>query len=242
MKKFPQKLLFLIAALFFCCPGCAETPPEPSESPEHVLLRVDDGAFTITDAGGDTLTHEGSFSGSIPVTGETHLDELPGDRGEYHLEVPYSERFTYESLGGGEQSFEVFFRREPDTVEYSVSGTGIETASIDLSGKVSLNGSGMAFTVFLSMPCTGLGPSGCIRFHGSAEQEASFQVEGDTVRFSGVTPGSVSISYAGDQDISESFVDLGLKKGNGTIDLSGAAEGRVLVKTSWFGAKQISTE
>ena len=237
MKKFPKILLFLIlvGSLFICSSytGLESTDCLETESTASAYIRVCDTEFTITDACGNALTHQNEFSGSLNITDQEHLDEMPGYIGEYRLEVPYSDEFRYERLGetpeGEQQIFSISTIQDTNLAEYSVSGTSIEEITIDFSGKVSFCGNDMTFNVFLSMPCNGLGEKGCIRFYGAANKEAHFKIEGDMIKFSGVEPETGAISYAG--KVSNPYVYLALETGEGTIDLSDVGEGNILITT-----------
>ena len=87
MKKFPKILLFLIlvGSLFICssCTGLESTDCLETESTASAYIRVCDTEFTITDACGNALTHQNEFSGSLNITDQEHLDEMPGYIGKY---------------------------------------------------------------------------------------------------------------------------------------------------------------
>ena len=243
MKKALSTFLNLILmGMLSVCAGCAA--PAANESPDMtptVQLRVDNSEFSITDANGNRLTHQDDFSGSLTIMDQSYIDTADKTGGEYILVVPSSEQFRGRRISGDRQIFGVAIYEEDDVTEYSVSGTGIDQIALDCDGNVSFSGDGMVFTVFLSMPCDGLGELGCVRFSGTAKSDASFSVSEDVLEFTGVEPGSGSISYAGDGTIKNPNISLDTDYHDGTIDFSNAADGN-LTLTVAGGTEKITVD
>lgn len=231
-EKFLIPVSLILFGLLLLCSSCAEP-----NSPESVFLVVGDSEFTITDASGNTLSNQNGFSGSLSIIDEEYLDEIDGSMGEYRLEVPYSNQFTYECLEGERQSFSIAKVQDTNFAEYAVSGTGFEKIEADFSGQIHIVGKDMDFTAFLSMPCDALGEKGCVRFYGTSKDEATFKIVGDAIEFSGICPESGAISYAGER--SNPYVDLDLKSGSAIVDFSKIDEGNILIYIDGYIAQKI---
>ena len=226
-------LCLILAGMISVCAGCvAPSANEPADITQFVRLRVANSEFSITDANGNSLTHQDDFSGSLSIIDQSYIDAADKVGGEYILCVPSSEQFTYQHLSGNRQIFGIVIGEDDGVTEYSVSGTGIDKITIDCGGKVSFSGNSMVFTVFLSMPCNGLGELGCVRFYGTAKSDASFSVSDDTLEFTGVEPGSGTISYAGDGTIRNPGVSLNTDYREGTIDFSDVENGNLLLSAA----------
>ena len=229
MRRSYLMLSLLVTGSLLVCAGCAE-----AQTPESVSLHVGGGEYTIV-SDEDSLTYRDGFSGPMPILNQTELDIDSTD--QHYLEVPFRQQFTYECLEGEQQKFGIAMLQNEEIREYSASGTGIQTITLDLSGAVSLSGEDMSFTIFLSVPCDSLGDKGCVRFYGTGEDTVSLAVKGDTLSFSGVDPASASLSYAG--TVSNPYVALNLEKDSGTIRLTDVADGTLLVSSGLFNVKRI---
>lgn len=221
MKKLLQNALLLAATFaLLICAGCGED--------RTVLLTVSDGDFQISNSQGKTLTYDGGFSGEMKLISQYYLAEAREDRtGEYTLEVPYSETFTYQGEPGERRSFSVFVSSDQRSWEYAVSGTGLEEVVLSLTGEITLTGSDMEFQLFLSLPCTGLGKHGCVRLRGWGGDKVTVKATESGIEFSGLAPEGAWLSYAG--AVENPYVDLDLEVGNGTLDFSQIAEGVITV-------------
>lgn len=211
--------LLLLTISFSACTAAAH--------PESVFIQVSDSPFTITNAQGHTLTFEKDFEGTIECIETSHLDAEDDPFGSYALEVPYSNRFVYQSLDGDKQKFSIAFSPNSKRMEYGITGTGISNIELDLSGKVECTGTDFQCVAFFSMPCDGLGEHGVLRFTCNGKESAAFSVKGNTLSFSGISPEFASISYAG--LVSNPYLNLDLQVGSGKLDFSQISEDILLL-------------
>lgn len=213
-------LLLVSAFVLLSCAGCGEK--------RTVCLTVGDTDFQISNSRGKTLTYDGGFSGDMELISQSFVAGAgEGQCGEYRLEVPYSETFTYHGEPGRPQNLGVFFSLDAGSREYAVSGTGLEETVIALTGELTLTGEAMEFQVFLSLPCPGLGEHGCVRLWGRGMDKVTFKATETGIEFSGLEPEGACLSYAG--AVENPYVALNLEVGSGTLDFSRVADGEILV-------------
>lgn len=222
-----KMLLFLSFALPLLLTGCGA-------GNQTIGLAVLGSDFRVVNKEGETVNYSsGEFSGTMDLIHQQAANDV-GAEDRYLLEVSRSDHFTYQCDGSGGQLFGIVTDpdlniSEPDYSEYTVSGMGMETITVTPDGEMSFTGNDMAVETAFSMPCASLGEHGFVRFSGSADSNASVSVDAETGRilFSGISPGSSALSYAG--TVSNSWVTIELSVGTGSIDLSKLGEGQIII-------------
>lgn len=222
-----KMLLFLSFALPLLLTGCGA-------GNQTIGLAVRGSDFRVVNKEGETVNYSsGEFSGTMDLIHQQTANDV-GAEDRYLLEVSRSDHFTYQCDGSGGQLFGIVTDpdlniSEPDYSEYTVSGMGMETITVTPDGEMSFSGNDMAVETAFSMPCASLGEHGFVRFSGSADSNASVSVDTETGRilFSGISPGSSTLSYAG--TVSNSWVTIELSVGTGSIDLSKLGEGQIII-------------
>ena len=222
-----KMLLFLSFALPLLLTGCGA-------GNQTIGLAVLGSDFRVVNKEGETVNYSsGEFSGTMDLIHQQTANDV-GAEDRYLLEVSRSDHFTYQCDGSGGQLFGIVTDpdlniSEPDYSEYTVSGMGMETITVTPDGEMSFTGNDMAVETAFSMPCASLGEHGFVRFSGSADSNASVSVDAETGRilFSGISPGSSALSYAG--TVSNSWVTIELSVGTGSIDLSKLGEGQIII-------------
>lgn len=208
---------------------------------DSVVLAVSGGDFTITSAEGKSLRCSGgAFSGDLAVDRRQGGDEDAGGlEWPSFLEAAGGKGFTCQWDAAGGWKFGLLPHYSMDGGpggggyhgEYTVSGDRLKSVSITAEGGMEADSEegGLVQAAF-SLPCGALGPHGFVRFSGAAGERASVRPDGGQGRFSfsGFLPGDCVLSYAGAQ--SDPWVSVTLEAGSGTIDLSGAAEGRITLQ------------
>lgn len=224
--------IFCVLFLLLLLVGCGKK--------ESMVLAVSGGDFTITSAEGKSLRCSGGFSGDLTVNRRQGGD---ADAGELEwpsfLEVAGGKGFTCQWDAAGGQKFGLLPNYSMDggagggesLREYTLSGDRLERASITAEGMMEADSGedGLVEAAF-SLPCGALGSHGFVRFSGAAGDRVSVRPDeaGSRFSFSGFLPGDCVLSYAGEQ--SDPWVSVTLEAGSGTIDLSGAAEGRIILQ------------
>ena len=222
-----KMLLFLSFALPLLLTGCGA-------GNQTIGLAVRGSDFRVVNKEGETVNYSsGEFSGTMDLIHQQAANDV-GAEDRYLLEVSRSDHFTYQCDGSGGQLFGIVTDpdlniSEPDYSEYTVRGMGMETITVTPDGEMSFTGNDMAVETAFSMPCASLGEHGFVRFSGSADSNASVSVDAETGRilFSGISPGSSALSYAG--TVSNSWVTIELSVGTGSIDLSKLGEGQIII-------------
>lgn len=217
-NSFVKKYFWLLLLLSICIVLLLFKCPTNSDISNSISICVSDNAFTITDATGNELVYSDSFSGSLEPTKQQYVQGTDKLYGLFYLEVPYSKFYSFRAHKQERLQFGIASMNSSRLQEYSVSGIGIEEVTLSFDGQITLSGHDMDFTVFLSMPCDELGDRGCLRFYGTAGKKAFFRVRKDKLVYSGITPGHVSISYAG--LAANSHFPLEIKNGDGQLDIS----------------------
>lgn len=233
-----MKRLQILCAAFalFLLAGCGKKDP--------VVLAVSGGDFTITSAEGKSLRRSGgAFSGDLAVDRRQGGD---ADAGELEwpsfLEVAGGKGFTCRWDAAGGRKFGLLPNYSMDgggyNREYTVSGDQLKSVSITAEGMMEADsGEGGLVQAAFSLPCGALDSHGFVRFSGAAGERVSVRPDeaGSRFSFSGFLPGDCVLSYAGAQ--SDPWVSVTLEVGSGTIDLSGAAEGRIILQEDGREAK-----
>lgn len=211
--------------------GCGKKDP--------VVLAVSGEGFTITNAEGKSLRYSGGvFSGDLAVDRRQGGD-AGGLEWPSFLEAAGGKGFTCQWDETGGWKFGLLPNYSTDGGpggggyhrEYTVSGDRLKSASITAEGVMEADsGEGGLAQAALSLPCDVLGTHGFVRFSGAVGEHASVRPDeaGSRFSFSGFLPGECTLSYAGAQ--SDPWVAVTLELGSGTIDLSGAAEGRIILQ------------
>lgn len=218
--------------------GCGKKDP--------VILAVSGGDFTITSAEGKSLRCSGGvFSGDLAVDRRQGGD-AGGLEWPSFLEAAGGKGFTCQWDAAGGWKFGLLPNYSMDGGpggggyhrEYTVSGDRLKSASITAEGVMEADsGEGGLVQAAFSLPCGALDSHGFVRFSGAAGERASVRPDeaGSRFSFSGFLPGDCVLSYAGAQ--SDPWVAVTLEAGSGTIDLSGAAEGRIILQEDGREAK-----
>lgn len=225
-------------------------PPNP-DPPASVFLTVDTGIFTITNAEGQTITHEEEISGTMDILQMNEIMEVKMGRMGFTMWVPYSGHFLYERVepldedglwhiavtGFPHNSFRQYFAVEGG----GLGGSSAERVEYDASGSLLVCGEPGGLGLTLATPDSpGLGETGWIKLTvRAAQEELRLESQGNTVTFSGLEPGFAMLSYGGNTFASNVYLDL--EVGSGTLDFSQVAEQQITLQEDGRESRILTT-
>lgn len=206
------------------------------EAPDSLSFLAYKGAFTVSNAEGQTLSHDGSsVSGTMKLLEQANMTDAE-NREVFYSRIPYSEHFTFQlndSAQGRQYGFDMAEVHRPYfTVRTEGKVTGFE---YDAAGDLLVyTEAGAALDLTVGMPDSALGERGWVRLLiTSAGDEVRLEARGNTLYFSGLDHKSntpVTLDYGG--VVSEQSRTIELSSGSGSLDFSGIAGGDIAVAAS----------
>lgn len=241
--------LALCGLLLFCagCQAGIQPTDPPLPKPSNLFLDVDLGAFTVTNGTGQTLSHDGTFSGTMEVLEEFGVSEdYTGEK--QVLRIPYSPRFVYErqqapegsdpwhiSLGGfrEDSSYRPLFAARgggpygggAERVEYDEDAGSFLIRGEPRGGPVELTLS-LPGSSALDKNDLGAGWMKLTAIIGGGG-EIRLERKGDLVSFSGLEPNGALLECGPDSGL---LLSLNLERGSGTLDFSGAGQNEIVLQ------------
>lgn len=215
----------------------ASRPPAPDisverEAPASVSFLAYKVAFELTNAQGQTLSYDGTaVSGAMELLEQSEMSDASGTE-IFYAQLPYSEHFTCrlpEELAQDRQWG--FDMTEIHRTYFTARGVGnVDSIEYDAAGDLYVAGdAGSALDLTIGMPDSSLGERGWVRLEiKSGEEEVRLEARGNTLSYSGLEAGDISLSYGGGL-FSGQGVTLKLTSGSGTLDISNIANGEVSV-------------